>query len=86
MVRMRRWSARGGVDTAVGDNVTLGVSGGQANPEIDMNGTSDQTKTRMLQFGGYGRVKKNRSYLNGAVNFGTQRNQVSRSLTDGVQS
>ena len=75
-----------GVDTTVGESVTLGVSGGQANPEIDMNGTSDETRTRMLQFGGYGRVKKNHSYLDGAVNFGTQRNQVSRSITDGVQS
>ena len=74
-----------GVDTHIGDSVTLGASGGEANPDVQLTGTDDKTSSRMTQFGLYGRVKKHRSYLDGGVNFGTQRNRVSRAVfTNGL--
>jgi uncharacterized protein YhjY with autotransporter beta-barrel domain len=73
-----------GVDTTIGENLTLGVSGGEAEPDLQLNSTADETRTHMLQFGAYGRVKKHRSYVDGGINFGTERNHVSRAVTDGL--
>jgi uncharacterized protein with beta-barrel porin domain len=72
-----------GVDANMGESAMLGVSGGESNPDLQVSGADDKAQTRMLQFGVYGRVKKHRSYLDGAINFGTQRNRVSRMVTDG---
>jgi hypothetical protein len=48
-----------GFDKAFGSNLTLGISGGQSSPEIELDRGSDRSKTRMLQFGGYGRYALN---------------------------
>src|SRR5262249_46980416 len=39
---------------------------------------------RMLQLGGYGRFRNDRSRLDGAVTFGSQHNKTSRSVSDGL--
>jgi uncharacterized protein with beta-barrel porin domain len=76
-----------GVDTRIGESATLGVSGGEANPDVQLSGVDDRTTTRMMQFGVYGRVKKQRSYFDGGINFGTQRSRVSRAvMTNGLSA
>jgi outer membrane autotransporter protein len=76
-----------GVDTRIGDSVTLGVSGGEANPDVQLSSAEDRTTARMMQFGVYGRMKKQRSYFDGGINFGTQRSRVSRAvITNGLSA
>jgi uncharacterized protein with beta-barrel porin domain len=76
-----------GVDTRIGDSGTLGISGGEANPDLELNGADDKTTARMMQVGVYGRMKKHRSYFDGGINFGTQRSRVSRAvITNGLSA
>jgi outer membrane autotransporter protein len=69
-----------GVDARVSDSVTLGVSGGEATPDVQLTDVADNTTARMTQFGVYGRIKQHRSYFDGGINFGTQRSRVSRAV------
>jgi autotransporter-associated beta strand protein len=69
-----------GVDTRIGDSVTLGVSGGEADPDVQLTGADDKTTARMMQFGVYGRMQTHRSYFDGGINVGTQRSRVSRAV------
>jgi autotransporter-associated beta strand protein len=73
-----------GFDGAVTPDLTIGVSGGEAMPEVLLNGADDHTKSRMLQVGFYGRYRKNASRLDGAVSVGNLWNRTWRSITDGV--
>ena len=70
-----------GVATARGDTLCLnGLKHGENYEVRLLTGTDDKTSARMMQFGLYGRVKKHGSYLDGGVNFGSQRNRVSRAV------
>jgi autotransporter-associated beta strand protein len=73
-----------GVDTPIGNNVTLGAEGGEAEPQVVLDDADDKTRTHLFQMGAYGRVKKAQSRLDAAINFGTLGNRTSRSITDGT--
>jgi outer membrane autotransporter protein len=73
-----------GVDRPIGKNVTLGVEGGEAEPEVALDDADDKTRTHLFQMGAYGRFTKAQSRLDGAINFGTLANRTSRSITDGT--
>jgi uncharacterized protein with beta-barrel porin domain len=75
-----------GVDADVTPHVTLGISGGQASPRLQLEDVDDHGTTHMLQAGAYGRLRYGRSRLDGVLNLGTQQNHVWRTITDGVIS
>jgi outer membrane autotransporter protein len=73
-----------GFDGAVTRDLTLGVSGGEALPQVLLDDADDRTRARMLQVGTYGRYRKNASRIDGAFGFGGHWNNTTRSITDGV--
>jgi hypothetical protein len=74
-----------GFDAAIGDRVTVGVSGGNASPSVSLAGTSDQATTRgMLQGAFYGRYAQKRSRFDAVVGLSSYENNTIRMVTDGV--
>ena len=76
-----------GFDAAIGDRITVGVSGGNASPSVSLAGTSDQATTRgMLQGAFYGRYAQKRSRLDAVVGLSSYENNTIRMVTDGVST
>jgi uncharacterized protein with beta-barrel porin domain len=75
-----------GIDRDITPNVTLGVSGGEASPRLQLDNVEDHGTSHMWQAGAYGRVRHARSRIDGVLNLGTQRSSMWRTITDGVIS
>src|SRR5258705_9853494 len=75
-----------GVDAGLGPHFTVGVSGGEASPHVTLDDGGDNTTTRMLQIGGYGRYRNRGSRFDAALSAGGQSNRTWRSITDGTLS
>jgi uncharacterized protein with beta-barrel porin domain len=75
-----------GFDKAFGSHLTLGISGGQSSPEVELDRGSDRSETQMLQFGGYGRYALSGGRIDAAVTFSGYDNDTTRLVTDGVNA
>jgi autotransporter-associated beta strand protein len=73
-----------GFDGVVTRDLTLGVSGGEASPQVLLNDADDRTRTRMLQVGAYGRYRRSASRIDGAIGVGGHWNNTTRAITDGL--
>jgi autotransporter-associated beta strand protein len=74
----------GGFDAALGNNWTIGVSGGQLSPEVTLDLGSDRSATDMWQAGFYGRYGHKASRIDAAVGLSRQDSRTTRIVTDGV--
>ena len=54
-----------GFDAALGRYLTLGIGGGEANPEVVLDDADDRTRTHMFQLGVYGRFRNAQSRIDG---------------------
>jgi DNA-directed RNA polymerase specialized sigma24 family protein len=73
-----------GIDADVTPNFTIGVSGGELFPRLQLDELDDHGNARMLQAGGYGRLHHGGSRLDGVFSLGTQRQTMWRTVTDGL--
>jgi outer membrane autotransporter protein len=64
--------------------LTIGVTGGEAFPQVLLDGTDDRTRAHLLQLGAYSRYVKNGSRLDGTIGFGGQSSKTTRLINDGV--
>jgi uncharacterized protein with beta-barrel porin domain len=75
-----------GIDGDVTPSLILGVSGGEAFPQLQLENVDDHTSARMLQVGTYGRFHRGGSRLDGVFSVAGDHNTVWRTITDGVAS
>ena len=74
-----------GFDAAIGDRITVGVSGGNASPSVSLEGTNDQASTRgMLQGAVYGRYAQKHSRVDAVVGLSGYETDTIRMVTDGA--
>jgi len=73
-----------GFDFGLGDAVTVGVSGGQAWPEVTLDGSPDRADSTMNLLNVYGRYARKRMRLDALVGFNGLEQNVFRQITDGV--
>jgi outer membrane autotransporter protein len=75
-----------GYDAAIGRELVVGVSGADSAPDLQLEGVSDQTTSRILQIGFYGRYKHQASHLAVIGGASGLTNKTTRSVIDGFTS
>ena len=73
----------GGYDAAIGTRVTVGISGADASPVVRLDDAPDQTQSRALHLGIYGRYNHNRSRVALIAGGGGRANTTTRRVADG---
>jgi uncharacterized protein with beta-barrel porin domain len=75
-----------GYDAAIGRNLIVGGSAADSSPDLELEGVSDRTWSRMLHAGFYGRYTRGASRVAMIGGASGVTNNTARSVTDGVTS